>query len=223
MLKRITIEGQQAYRLVNTKFPPTTLFDDVADEDEFQEVYAIQALTNPRVLNELGDLSLLPIDEIPFGINGVNYAVAPFVHVNPDGSRFSHGLFGVLYLADSEPTAIAETRHHQNQWFRNIEGLHYDTIDMRCLKIKFSSAPLDATQKDDIHDPDDYSNSRSFGLKIKTKGEDGVQYRSVRNQGGTCWGLMSPRFVESAIQIKHFEFVFDGESISRVRELSLNR
>ena len=33
----------QAYRLVNSKFPPIALFDDVANPDEFEALYQIQA------------------------------------------------------------------------------------------------------------------------------------------------------------------------------------
>jgi len=218
-LNPIPISGRETYRLVNTKFPPTTLFDDVADKEEFESIYALQALTNPRILNELGNLSLLPLDEIPFGIKGANYATAPFTHVNPDGSRFSDGSFGILYLADTPETAIAETRYHQNNVLRNVEGLHYDTIDMRCLKVKFSAEPLDATGVNNLYDPDDYTVSRIFGNKIKKSGADGIQYLSVRNLGAICWGLMSPRFVESVIQTQHFQFVFDGERISAIRQL----
>ena len=43
-------EQLQAYRLVNSKFPPIALFEDVADADEFEVLYQIQALTNPRLL-----------------------------------------------------------------------------------------------------------------------------------------------------------------------------
>lgn len=42
-------EQLQAYRLVNSKFPPIALFEDVADADEFEVLYQIQALTNPRL------------------------------------------------------------------------------------------------------------------------------------------------------------------------------
>ena len=60
----------QAYRLVNSKFPPIELFDDVADADEFDMLYQLQALTNPRLHNETGRLELIPRGEIPFGIPG---------------------------------------------------------------------------------------------------------------------------------------------------------
>ena len=33
----------QAYRLVNSKFPPIALFDDVADAEDFDALYQIQA------------------------------------------------------------------------------------------------------------------------------------------------------------------------------------
>lgn len=219
---RVFLSEQESFRLVNSKFPPISLFDDVMDEADFATAYALQALTNPRVLNELGDLTLIPTKEIPFGITGVNYVTAPFTHVNPDGSRFSDGSFGMLYLADTAETAIAETRYHQQKYFRNVEGLHYDTVDMRCLKVTFSAELVDAVSMDDIHAPDDYAASRIFGARIRKSKEAGLQYRSVRNEGALCWGLMSPTYVKSAVQTQHFEFVFDGKDISKVRELTMN-
>ena len=105
------------YRLVNSKFPPIDLFDDVADPDEFAALHALQSLTNPRLQTEVGDLALLPLEQIPFGIRGCSYAVAPFTHINPEGSRFSDGSFGVLYLADTLETAIAEVKHHQQAYW----------------------------------------------------------------------------------------------------------
>lgn len=220
-LPNVELDNQASFRLVNSKFPTITLFDDVIDADEFETAYALQALTNPRILNQLGDLNLLPQEEIPFGINGVNYATAPFTHVNKDGSRFSDGSYGMLYLADTVETAIAETRYHQEKYFRNIEGLNYDTVDMRCLSVKFSACLYDASGVDEYHNPDDYTASRLFGAAIKKRNDPGIQYSSVRNEGATCWGLMSPRYVSSAVQTQHFEFIFDGDSITKVRELCI--
>jgi hypothetical protein len=116
------LEGDslQAYRLVNSKFPPIALFDDVADAADFEVLYQLQALTNPRLQNELGRLDLVPREQIPFGIPGCSYATAPFTHVNPAGSRFSNGSFGALYLADRMDTAIPEVRHHQERYWSNV-------------------------------------------------------------------------------------------------------
>lgn len=223
--KRVTLTNQVSYRLVNSKFPPIALFDDVVSADDFETAYAIQALTNPRILNELGDLALLPKKEIPFGIDGTSYVTAPFTHVNPDGSRFSDGSFGILYLADCVETAIKETLYHQEKYFINIPELHYDTIDMRCLKVEFSAEVVDCTAMTNIYHNDDYSIPNALGANLKKESEQGIQYNSVRNNNlvhnnnSLCWGLFSPKYVSSAIQTKHFEFVFDGEKIPYVREL----
>lgn len=217
--KNVKLNNQISYRLINSKFPPIDLFDDVVNAEEFETVYAIQSLTNPRILNEVGDLSLLPKKEIPFGIDGTSYVTAPFTHVNPDGSRFSDGSFGMLYLADCVDTAIKETLYHQEKFFKNIPELHYDTIDMRCLKVEFSADVVDGTCMKDIYHHDDYSLPRALGTKMKKANEQGIQYTSVRNKSAICWGLFSPIYVASAIQTKHFEFIFDGNSISNVREL----
>lgn len=215
------LNNQQAYRLINSKFPPESLFDDVADEQEFTAIYAIQALTNPRIQDELGNLTLIPSEEIPFGITGVNYATAPFTHVNPDGSRFSDGTFGMLYIADSIETAIAETKHHQEKAFQNIVGLHYDTIIMRGIAIRFSGKIIDCTTNDKIHATNDYTASRLLGALLRKDGELGVYYKSVRREGAVCWGLFSPKTIHSAIQTKHLEFIYNGTCISSVREIAL--
>jgi hypothetical protein len=219
--ERVTVVEQASYRMVNSKFPPISLFDDVMDEADFDTAYNLQALTNPRILNEIGDLTLIPMEKIPFGIPRENYVIAPFTHINPDGSRFSDGSFGVLYLADAVETAIAETRYHQEKCFRNVEGLHYDTVDMRCLKVEFTAELINAVSIDDIHTPNDYTSSRILGAGVKKSDEAGLQYRSVRREGSICWGLMWPTYVYSAFQTQHFEFVFDGERISKVRELTM--
>ena len=132
-LPRLVAGEQQGYRLVNSKFPPIHLFDDVASVDEFQALHELQALTNPRLRAVAGDLSLLPIEEIPFDIPGCSYAVAPFTHVNPAGSRFSSGEYGVLYIADAMATALSEVRHHQEAYWRNLPDLNYERFVLRGL------------------------------------------------------------------------------------------
>lgn len=79
-LNRLPGRTLRAYRLVNSKFPPIAIFDDVADADDFEDLFALQTLTNPRLLNEIGRLELIPRQDIPFGIIGCSYATAPFTY-----------------------------------------------------------------------------------------------------------------------------------------------
>jgi len=208
----------RSYRLVNSKFPPIALFDDVASADEFDILYAIQALTNPRLQNEAGRLNLIPRSEIPFGISGCSYATAPFTHVNPDGSRFGDGSFGVLYLADTMETAVAEVRHHQAAYWGNVRGLNYERFVFRGLVCQFDEAGvLDATVlplSHAIYAPDDYTASRALGADVKKANAPGLRYHSVRSQGNTCWALMTPRQVASIVQSCHYEMVWNKQITS---------
>lgn len=217
-------EQVQAYRLVNSKFPPIELFDDVADATEFETLYQIQALTNPRLLNQVGRLELIPLAAIPFGIPGCAYAVAPFTHVNPAGSRFGDGSHGVLYLADTLETALAEVRHHQQLYWAGVEGLGFERFVFRGLRCSFSEADLrDATHLPSDHPiylADDYAPARALGRALKLAGVPGLRYRSVRRPGQTCWGLFTPRPVASIIQCAHYEMIWNG-CITSVNRLSI--
>ena len=72
---------------------------------------ALEQLTNPRVRDEVGEISLVPAAQRVTG-PGASYVMASFTHINPKGSRFSDGSFGVYYAASALETAIAETVFH---------------------------------------------------------------------------------------------------------------
>ncbi|WP_237883841.1 RES family NAD+ phosphorylase [Pseudomonas sp. PGPR40] len=217
-------EQLQAYRLVNSKFPPIALFDDVADADEFDVLFQIQALTNPRLQNEVGRLELIPRAQIPFGIPGCSYATAPFTHVNPAGSRFSDGSFGVLYLAASMDTALAEVQYHQNQYWSKVQGLNYERFVFRGLSCTFvDEAMRDAVSipmSDPIYDPVDYTHSHRLGKAVKESGYFGLRYNSVRMPANYCWALMTPSPVSSVIQTAHYEMIWNGQ-ITGVNKISV--
>ena len=183
-------DSAQGYRLVNSKFPPIALFEDVANAEDFEVLYQVQAITNPRILNELGRLELIPRAEIPFGITGCSYATAPFTHVNPEGSRFSDGRFGVLYVADDIDTAVAEVSHHQTRYWSKVPELRFERFVFRGLSCKFTEAGMrDAcgvAMNDPIYSSDDYSAAHSLGFEAKCAGCTGLRYNPVRAPGQTC-------------------------------------
>ncbi|WP_410015149.1 RES family NAD+ phosphorylase [Sodalis sp. C49] len=219
-LPALEIAQQRGYRLITSKYPPIALFEDVADEAEFDILYALQALTNPRLQNETGDLAFLAAGEIPFGIAGCSYAVAPFTHVNPLGSRFSDGTFGMLYLADEMATALAEVAYHQERSWQFIDGLKYDRLVMRGLVFIFDPAPaydaLVLPLANVVYDPLSYTAARELGRSLKANGCAALRYRSVRRPGAVCWGLFTPKGVKSVQQSAHYEFIWDGKRIAKI-------
>lgn len=216
---------QIAYRLVNSKFPPIDIFDDVASNDEFEALYRLQARTNPRLLDEVGHIRLIRPERRPFGITGCNYALAPFTHINRLGSRFSRGEFGVLYAAEEIETAIAETCYHQQRYFqKQLRGLKYDRIVMRGLKLTFSATLLNIRipkiDKFGWYDPDDYTAAQQLGDAIKRADKDGLWFESVRRPSKSCYALFSPHLINSVLQTRHYELVWDGTRIDAVVKLS---
>jgi len=226
-LPNTTLSHQIGYRLISSKYPPINLFDDVADNSEFELLFELQAMTNPRIQNEIGNLNLLPVSERPFGIPGCSYAMAPFTHINPDGSRFSDGDRGMLYIADSMDTALMEVTHHQISYWQKVEGLRYDRLVLRGLFCDFSADPLaDAKVLPPAHaiyNPDDYSAARALGAKLRSEGMAGIQYLSVRNPGATCWGLFTPRTIHSVQQTAHYEMIWNGETLSQINKIETAR
>ncbi len=214
-LPSLDIGEKTGYRLVNSKFPPVSLFDDVASADEFEVAYALQALVNPRIQTEIGNLSLLRRDEIPYGIVGCSYATAPFTHVNPEGSRFSDGTYGMLYIGDTVETAIAEVSHHQRAYWGDVHGLKFERFVFRELVVDFDGVAVrdasDLSEEDSVYDPRDYTASRALGIALRQGEAIGLQYRSVRHRGAKCWGFFTPKYVKRILQTAHYEMIWSGK------------
>jgi hypothetical protein len=75
-------------RLIPSRYPTVALYDAIADPADLEVVFAIEALTNARIRDELGDLQLVAPEERVSGA-GSTPVMAAFTHLNPDGSRFS--------------------------------------------------------------------------------------------------------------------------------------
>lgn len=223
-LPLLSAKKAKGYRLINSKLPPIHLFDDVADADEFEALYLLQARTNPRLQNEIGRIELIPKEDIPFGITGCSYATAPFTHINPYGSRFSNGAFGVLYMAENNETAIAEVKHHQQRYWENVEQLHFERFTLRGLVCNFEQEGLvDLTHlpyEHPIYHPEDYSAPQALGAQAHQQRHIGLAYHSVRNHNNICWALLTPRVVTACVQHAHYEMIWDGRKITSVNKLT---
>ena len=105
------VHWAQACRIVPTRYPSVFLYDRVADADDFDALYALEAISNERARDELGQIERVPRDQRLFG-PGSGPIMAAFTHINLAGSRFSPGAYGVFYAARDRATAMAETRYH---------------------------------------------------------------------------------------------------------------
>ena len=112
VLTTTQVRWPKAWRIIPSRFPPIDLFERVSDDPAMWEALAdLEQATNPRVRDEIGEIALVPPNRRVAGA-GASWIMAPFTHVNPKGSRFSNGSYGVYYAAHALDTALRETIYH---------------------------------------------------------------------------------------------------------------
>jgi RES domain len=207
------VAWKPSYRLIASRYPTVGLYDAIADPADLEVVFAIEALTNLRLRNELGELQLVPPAERVSGA-GSTPIMAAFTHLNPEGSRFSDGSYGVYYAANDLDTAVAEVSHHRAVFMARTQEPAID-IDLRLI-----TAPLEAKLHDlrrsapQLYDPADYSAGRALGRQLREAGSWGVLYYSVRLHGGLCAGVFRPRALKPARESAHIALHWDGARIT---------
>ena len=214
------VRWQPACRIVPTRYPSVYLYDRVADADDFDALYALEALSNERLRDELGQIERVPAAQRLFG-PGSGPIMAAFTHVNLAGSRFSDGSYGVFYAARDRATAIAETCYHHGRFLAATAQpalhlpmrLYHLALDARLHDLR----PLDAAPAA-VHDLNDYSAARSLAAGLRAGGSAGVVYRSVRHAGGHNIGLFSPRGASQCLHAAHLLYAWDGQRFVDVYE-----
>ena len=214
------IHWTPSWRLVSSRFPPTGLFDRVASAEELDIILEIEGLTNDRLREELGDLSMVSEEDRIFG-EGTTPIMAAFTHLNPQGSRFTDGSYGVYYAAKTIHTAVAETRVHRARFLAATNEPPIE-IDMRSYAADIDAELHDIRDRQaDLPtiyaaDPVAYGPAQSYARQLREEGANGIVYSSVRDSGGECVAIFRPRVLKAAVQGAHYCYVWDGEQITDV-------
>lgn len=218
--RRIPIAGP-THRLVPSRFPPISAFDDVASPDELEAVMELEGWTNDRLVAER--LARLPRSEWVYGRANASVVMASFLHTPPSGLRFSSGALGAWYGAMRIETAIAEVSHHLR---REMVRARLDrfTATYRAYGARFDGAYLDirdrAARAPALYALSDYSASQAFGEAARATGEDGLLYRSLRHQGGENICAFRPSKVLDVTQAGHIELTLRREGAIVARRLA---
>ena len=214
------VRWQQACRIVPTRYPAVTLFDRVADAADFEALYALEAMTNERAREELGQIERVPREQRQYG-PGSGPIMAAFAHLNTLGSRFSAGEWGVFYAARDRATAVAETRHHHGQFLAATRQgpMH---LPMRLYHVAIDARPHDLRPPGAVpaavYDPQDYGAARQLGAALHAAGSAGVVYRSVRHARGQCVGLFQPQGASRCLHAAFLLYAWNGESFTDIYE-----
>lgn len=221
------VRWRQAWRIVSTRHPPIQLFERVSDDPAVWEtLIELEQDTNPRIRQEVGVISLVPPARRISG-PGAGYVMASFTHLNPKGSRFSDGSFGVYYCADALETAIAETVYHFERFAADSgDPIRHEpmrvllgVVDHQFHDVSTISKARQAT----ILDRSSYTHSQPFAVELRDAGSDGVLYPSVRHAGGSCVAAFWPDVVRPPIQERVLTYHWNGTRVDRYFDPSLDR
>lgn len=203
-----------------TRHPTVYLYDRVADAADFDALYALEAMSNERLRDQIGQVQRVAPQDRVFG-PGSGPIMAAFTHVNTLGSRFSDGSYGMFYAARDRATAVAETRHHHGR-FLAATGQRALHLPMRLYHVAIDGRLHDlrppGTVSAAVYHPDDYGTSRRLGAALRSLGSPGVAYRSVRHARGQCVGLFRPGAASRCLHAAILLYAWDGERFTDVYE-----
>ena len=215
---------RKAYRIVSSRFPPVGVFDSVADPTDLEAIFYVESLTNPRIREEMGQIELVPPEDRITG-PGTTPIMAAFTHLNPLGSRFSNGEYGVYYAANTQNTSIAETVFHIERWAGESNDPPTSFVMRvyigRLKKRSYHDLRGQGAIYPDLFnlDPKKYGPAQQFASKLREEGSWGLLYDSVRDPDGKCVVAFRPSALGVVNQGAHLAYHWDGTKIVDVLEL----
>ena len=211
---------EPVYRVILSRYPQIDLFERVANPQDWEVLYAVESLTNPRLRDEVGDIRLVAPEDRVYG-DGASWIMAAFTHppVDGRGGRFNRD-FGIYYCATDEAVAIAESSFHRARFLRESR-IEQTTQDMRVLRAQLGDTTLHDLRQltgHAIYHPDDYGDAQQIGYTLRDAKSYGVHYQSVRADG-ECYGVMRPKALSDAIHWCYLRYHYDQGSIVEVESL----
>ncbi len=215
------IAWSRAVRIIRSLFPQIDLFEDIADPADWPLLIAAEQKTNPRLMEDLGNIDLVPPAR-RVGGHGASWLMAPFTHTSLDRpSRFSDGSFGVLYAGRTFETALFETMYHHGRFMAATAQPAGWTSQFREIVLDVNATLHDLRDLEPTNAvlaPDDYTAGQALGLQLRLLGSNGVVYPSVRHPGGTCAGLFYPDSAALPTQGRHLDYHWDGARVDYYRD-----
>jgi RES domain len=216
-----TVKWEAAVRIIRSIHPPIDLFEDIADPADWPLLISAEQKTNPRLMENIGNLELVP-EGRRVGGRGSTYLMAPFCHVSPDRkSRFSDGSFGVLYAGNVFEVALLETIYHHQRFMTRTREAPGWTSQFReiVLNVDARINDLRKPNADQLQalDPNSYAFSQALAARLRAAGSDGLVYPSARQKSGECVALFYPDLATNAVQGRHLDYHWDGTRVDLYR------
>ena len=218
-----SVVNEPVYRVILSRYPQIHLFERVSNPQDWDVLYAVESLTNPRLRDEVGDIRLVPPEERVYG-DGSSWIMAAFTHppVDSRGGRFNRD-FGIYYCAADETVVIAESSFHRARFLRESR-IDKTTQEMRVIRAQLGPTTLQDVRHlvgDAIYDPDEYAVGQQLGHALRDANSFGIHYQSVRVKG-ECYGVMRPKALSDAIHWRYLRYHYDQGTIIDVESLDIS-
>ncbi len=220
-LERVTtrrVRWQHTHRLIPTRYPPISLFERIANKNDWDALYALEGLTDPRLREEVGEISSVPKSRRVTG-PGASVTMAPFSHFSKGRpTRFSDGTYGVYYAAREFQTALWEVAFHMARFHARTNDPAL-AVSYREYVGKIDKVMHDLTKGDwsAFFNPSvvHYPESQALAKSLREHSSNGIVYPSVRNRRGQCIAAFYPDVVKIPIQGRHVELHWDGTNVDK--------
>ena len=206
------------WRIVPSRYPQIDLFEQVSNPKDWEVLYAVESLTNPRLRDQVGEIRLVAPEDRVYG-EGSSWIMAAFTHppVDGRGGRFNRD-FGMFYCSSEEKVSVAESSYHQARFL--VESrIEETTVQMRVIHAHLGPTELHDLRNLNGHtifDRNDYGAAQNLGNNLRSDGSNGVHYKSVRTKG-ECFGIMRPRVLSNANHWRYLSYHYKNGKIVAVK------
>jgi hypothetical protein len=219
----VRLRRRVTHRLIASRYPSAGILDQVASPADLDAVFELEGWTNDRITTELGILLRIPRDEWIVGTSLSSVVMAAFCHPRVGGGRFNDEARGAWYASFTLDTAHAEVAYHRGRELAEI-GVTDARMEMREYVAEISGSFHDI--RPDLHeyrplyDRASYGASQRFALDLLAGGSNGIVYRSVRREGGTCLACFRPRLLAGVRVAGHYEYRWSGSDLPAIRRVN---
>ena len=217
MTQRCGDPWPKAVRIIRSRFPPIDLFEDIADPRDWPLIIAAEQKTNPRLVDAIGDLDLVP----------------PKRRVGGSGRKLSDGSLHPRQPGQTQPFQHRLSRRSLRRQF--VQG----RVRRNRLPPRRNSWPKRTNRQDGhrsfVRSPDGRSaSSRSarrasqpFELRRRSGARNEIARRRLRRRRlpkrplaeGRVRRPVLSRLRPERVQGRHLEYHWDGQRVDLYREL----
>jgi hypothetical protein len=223
---QVRLRRKVTHRLIASRYPSAGILDRVASPADLEAVFELEGWTNDRITTELGILLRIPREEWAVGTSMSSVVMAAFCHPRVGGGRFNDEARGAWYASFTLDTAHAEVAYHRGRELAEI-GVTDARMEMREY-VAETSGPFHDIRSDvrgyrPLYDLESYATSQRFARDLLASGSNGVVYRSVRREGGTCLACFNPQLLARVRVAGHYEYRWSGSGAPAIRRVNAKR